>query len=84
MPADQSVDERLRRVFCEVLQIPDDRFDEDLSVGDIAEWDSIAHVTLLMSIEAEFGVTFDVTDAIDVESLADLRSLVTRYLSATR
>ena len=75
------MEERIRRVVIEILKIKESDYSEELTAGDIPEWDSIAHVNLLMAIEREFSVAFDVTDAVDIESIADLQEIVKKYVA---
>jgi acyl carrier protein len=75
-----SVDERIKRIVCSTLQISEDRYSEELAAGSIPEWDSVAQVGLIMAVEAEFSVSFDVADAVDVESVGDLLLLLERYV----
>ena len=79
MDSESSIEQRLQRVVCSTLRISPDRYSEDLAAGDIPEWDSIAHVALMMQVEKEFNVAFDVADVIDVESVGDVLDLVARY-----
>lgn len=76
----EGLEPRVKRVVCHTLQIADDRYSEELAAGSIPEWDSVAHVGLIMAIEAEFGIALDVTDAVDVESVGDLLVLLERYV----
>jgi len=70
----------MKKVFCEVLNISPDVYNEELSAGDIQEWDSLGHVNLLQAVEDEFNIAFDVTDALELESVKDFLLLVKRYL----
>lgn len=74
------LDEKLKRVVIETLKIKESDYSEDLTAGEIPEWDSIGHVNLLMAVEREFDLAFDVTDAIDIESVADMQDMVKKYL----
>jgi len=78
----KKLEERLKRVFCESLKVDPKVFDEDLAVGDLPEWDSLGHAMLLQSVEAEFKITLDVTDAIDIETIGDLMSTVEKYVGS--
>lgn len=75
------IDEKLRMIVIEVLKIPAADYHEDLTAGDHPQWDSIGHVNLLMAVEQGFEISFDVTDAIDIESVADLQDMVRKYLA---
>jgi len=75
------IDENLRQIVIDVLKIPAADYTEDLVAGDHPQWDSIGHVNLLMAVEQGFDIAFDVTDAIDIESVADLQDMVRKYLA---
>lgn len=75
------MEDRIQRIVIATLKIKESDYDEDLAAGDIPEWDSIGHVNLLMAVEQEFSIAFDVTDAIDIESVADLQDMVKKYLA---
>lgn len=79
--AQAATDQKFKQVVLEVLKIDESVYTEDLAAGDVPEWDSIGHVNLLMAVEKEFDLAFDVADAIDVESIGDLQDLVKRYLA---
>lgn len=75
------MEERLKRIVIDTLKIRESDYSEDLAAGDIPEWDSIGHVNLLMAVEREFEIAFDVTDAIDIETVADLQDMAKKYLA---
>jgi acyl carrier protein len=72
---------KLRQIVVDTLKIKESDYNEDLAAGDLPAWDSIGHVNLLMAVEREFEVAFDVTDAIDIESVADLQDMVRKYVA---
>jgi acyl carrier protein len=74
-----SIDDRLKVIVCETLKIDPSRYSDTLAAGDIPEWDSLGHVNLLMGVEKSFNISFDVGDAIDIESVEDLIEMVRKY-----
>ena len=75
------LEKRVRELFCKTLKLDSEHFDPDLGAGDIPQWDSLAHVALLQAVEQDFGIIFDLGDAIDIETIGDLLSAVKRYTS---
>ena len=66
------MDPRVERVFREVL---DDRrlsLTPESAPGNVAGWDSFAHVKLILALEEEFGVSFTVDDVAEAANLGDL------------
>ena len=73
------VKDTVKKIVIETLNISEDRYREDLAIGDIPEWDSLGHVQLLQRIEAEFQIALDVADAIDIETIEDIVDAVNKY-----
>jgi len=44
----------------------------DTSRRDIADWDSVAHVKLVLSLEEEFGIRFTEDEVSSVQTVGDL------------
>jgi acyl carrier protein len=45
---------------------------DELSVGDIPEWDSLAHMQLIEAFEEASGTTLDIEKIIEIEDVQDL------------
>lgn len=73
------IEQSIKRLVLDVLKIEANNYSEDLAPGDIPQWDSLAHVNLLMAVEREFQIAFDVGDAVEIESVGDLIEAVKRY-----
>ncbi|NIP85043.1 MAG: hypothetical protein GTO03_05560, partial [Planctomycetales bacterium] len=56
---------------CDVAQIQD-----TTGPGDLPAWDSLGHVALMARIQDRFGQHVPVEDAIEVESVADLVTIL--------
>lgn len=54
----EAILERIAEVFEDILDVDADEVDENLSQETCDEWDSLAQMTLLVSIENEFGIKF--------------------------
>jgi len=70
------MDPRIRSVFSSVLGINADRLTDEDSPSTIAEWDSLSHISLVMALEAEFGVQFEPEDLAGMASVAAIRERV--------
>lgn len=55
-----SLDERLRRVFSDVFGVDGDAVTDEASPYTIESWDSIAHLNLVLALEGEFEVQFEI------------------------
>ncbi|MGB3290147.1 MAG: acyl carrier protein [Burkholderiaceae bacterium] len=56
----------------------DDRIElsETTSPADIAEWDSLAHVSLLAAVERSFGVRFTAEDMSQINNVSTLLAIL--------
>lgn len=67
-------EERFRSVVMQSLQISERQFRPDLRLGDLEEWDSVAHLDLIASVEQAFGVRFKAAEIVELTSLEQLRA----------
>jgi len=67
-----------RRVFDnETITITD-----ETTADDIEEWDSLAHINLIMEIEAGFDIKFTVDDIMDLKNVGEMIELIERKIAA--
>tara|TARA_B100001093_G_C26837059_1_gene1018831 strand:+ start:220 stop:441 length:222 start_codon:yes stop_codon:yes gene_type:complete len=59
-------------VIARVLEITVDDVDVELSIGDIPQWDSLAHMQLLEALEEESGTSLDIEQIIEIEDVQDI------------
>jgi acyl carrier protein len=72
-----SADEaRLTRVFRTVLKQPELVLRDDLTAKDVARWDSLNHVNLIILTEQEFQIRFSNTEATTLKNVGDLKRLI--------
>ena len=60
--------EKYKNVFIDSLSLKSDNFSEEIKYNDVAEWDSIGHMTLMSELEEEFKITLETDDIIDFSS----------------
>ncbi|WP_409183877.1 acyl carrier protein [Amycolatopsis sp. VS8301801F10] len=63
-----AVQDKLKEVFIDALQLDDGVDVENLKYRDIEAWDSVGHMALVAAIEDEFEVEFDTDQVIDMSS----------------
>ncbi len=63
-------------LVAEALQIEAASITDDLRIGSIDAWDSLAHMRLLTAIEERMGRALDAETAAAIESLADIRQVL--------
>lgn len=55
----EKIYEKLTEVFRDVFDEEDIIISDGTTAADIEDWDSLSHITLLSSVEDEFGIKFD-------------------------
>lgn len=71
------LDKRLETVIRNVFPIESDTIDENWTSDHIPDWDSVGHLNLIMEIEKEFDVKFEIEEMFEVESLGDITRILT-------
>ena len=71
--------EKLKSVFAEVLDIPLSVDFEQLSYRSIPEWDSVAHMQLVAALETAFDVMLETNDVIGMSSFGKAREILAKY-----
>ena len=67
--------DRLRVIFQDVFDDDELLVTRDTDASDVAEWDSLMHVNLILAVEREFNIRFssmEVATLVNVGHLADL------------
>jgi acyl carrier protein len=66
----------LEKVIREVFLIEGDVIDENWTSDDIPDWDSVGHLNLIMEVEKEFAVKFEIEEMFEIERLGDITKIL--------
>lgn len=77
-----SVEDRLRAVFRESLELGEDAEVGGLAYRAIPAWDSVGHMRLVAAIETEFDIMLETDDVLDLSSFDKAVEIVGRQLAA--
>ena len=75
-----NLENRVQAIVADVLKVPLEQVTEELAIGDIQEWDSIANIRLLLKLEETFDIEIDALDALDAEDIFDFVKLVKKCI----
>jgi len=67
--------EKFKRVFTQVFDLPPDQINIDLTQNEVAKWDSLAQIELVVSLEEVFNINLQLEEIIlmnSVKSIADI------------
>lgn len=80
MPAentsDLEIDERVRRVFADILDLPEHDVSASTSVDNTPEWDSMASMLLVQALEEEFRVRLSDREVMQMTDVATVIEVV--------
>ena len=76
------MDERIRAIMAEVLRLPVDRIGADAAIGTVPNWDSTAHMRMMIALEDAFGIELDESRMVEMTSFAKIRSAIDELQSA--
>ncbi len=70
----------LSQIFQDVFDEPDLMVSRSMTASDVAGWDSLQHVTLILQIESRLGIRFTSAEVSDLKSVGDLHDIALRHL----
>ena len=76
-----SVEERVLKIFKHVLELDGELDTKGLTSDEIADWTSLAHVTLVSVLEGEFDITMDEDDFLAMNSYDKAVEIVRKLAS---
>ena len=71
----EEIVKKLNKIFTNVFG-RDIQVTYEMTADDIPEWDSIAHMNLILSIESEFGISFALGEIQDLKNVGEMISLI--------
>ena len=72
-----NIEDKVLSIVSDELKVDKKKISKDLGVGDLAEWDSLAHTSLIVALEKNFNIMFDVEEVLDTETIRDMVEIIT-------
>lgn len=82
LPKEAVVQERLQVIFQENFDDESLRLEDHFSAKDIAGWDSLMQVNLVVSIEEEFDVRFSTDEIASISCIGEMKQAIIAKLAA--
>ena len=70
------MEDRIRAIMARILRLPEDRIGADAAIGGVPNWDSTAHMRMMLALEDEFGIELDETRMVEMTSFDKIRAAV--------
>ena len=71
--------QKYQDIFIKSLTIDSKKFNENLKYNEIAEWDSIGHMTLMSELEEGFNISMETDDIVDFSSFKKGMEILKKY-----
>lgn len=68
--------DKLDQLIADTLKIAPEEVSDDLAYGSLPGWDSLAHVSLMLQLEAEYDIEIDEDTMVELTSVAAIRDYV--------
>jgi acyl carrier protein len=78
-----NIEDTLTTVFQDVFDDDTIVLRPDLSAKDVAAWDSLTHIRMLLTVEREFKISFSVTEIGDLKNVGELTDLILKKTTAS-
>ncbi len=76
------MEEQVRQVMGDVLNLDPGSIDGSTSKDSTASWDSLSHINLIVALEQEFQVSFDVSEIESMLGYSDILETLERKIHA--
>lgn len=76
------MESQVKEIIARVLNVPLERITDELSSGNIPEWDSVGNLAIISTIEQELELEFPLEDLFDLTSVRSLVEEVDKLTNA--
>lgn len=66
----------LSAIFRDVLDIDDLALTTEISSRDVEEWDSLAHIRLIVATEQHYSIKFKLTEIAELKNVGEFADLI--------
>ena len=75
-------EEKLKQIVADVLEVEPSTIGPDFSMDTVEQWDSLRHMTLVLSIEDAFAISIPDEEAANITSWPLIRLVVQEQVEA--
>ncbi|MCR4909225.1 MAG: acyl carrier protein [Lachnospiraceae bacterium] len=77
----EEVMERINRIFRDNFDDESLVIVDETNAEDIEDWDSLEHINLVMAMEKDFGLKFNLKEVGELKNVGEMADLILRKLS---
>jgi acyl carrier protein len=71
---------KINKILADNLKISLDQAEQNLTMQDVNDWDSLSHMNLIVAIEDEFQIQLTGDEIAEMISLEKIREIVQKHL----
>jgi acyl carrier protein len=72
--------EKINQILAENFKISIEKAAENLGMSDVANWDSLSHMGLIVSIEDEFQIELSGDEIAEMITFDEIRNIVSKHI----
>ncbi len=72
----EEIYERLNEVFRDVFDDENIEVNENTTSADIEDWDSLEHINLIVAVENEFGIKFNMGEVTTMKNVGEMVEII--------
>ncbi|MDO5573277.1 MAG: acyl carrier protein [bacterium] len=76
----QDILKAVQEIFRDVFDDEDLMIEDETNADDIEDWDSFEHISLIIAMEAEFSMKFDIKEVNKLENVGQMIDLIKRKM----
>jgi acyl carrier protein len=66
----------LKKILADTLGLPEEQISADASTDNTQEWDSVAHINVVLSLESRYGLSFTPDEILELNSLGKIQAFL--------
>lgn len=66
----------LKTILADTLGVPAQDINADASTDTLQQWDSVAHINVILSLESRYGVSFTPDEILELNSLTAIQDFL--------
>lgn len=76
-----SIEERLQEIMRDVFDDPSITIRREMTAADVEGWDSLSHINLIVAIEKDFQLRFNLGEVKSLKNVGEMVDLLTKKLA---
>ena len=81
MPREE-IREKLNQVFIDLFDDESIVLSDETTANDIEDWDSLEHINLIVAIEQEFNIKFNMNEVTTMKNVGEMIDIIASRLGA--